>query len=266
MLKIPFVKYHGAGNDFILIDDRLGKWNDKIHEEWVARVCHRRFGIGADGLILLQAGTDGADFFMKYYNSDGRTSTFCGNGGRCIVSFAAALGINNGKYHFLGTDGWHDATLDQNGLVFLSMIDVKKIEKLDPQTYSLYTGSPHYVTFVNDVKNVDVEKEGRAIRNSPPFLNEGINVNFVESPGPSEIKIRTYERGVEDETMACGTGVVAAAIANAFHHNDYSGRSIVHASGGNLEVTFDRKSDQVFENVKLIGPAVEVYRGEIELS
>ena len=265
MLKIPFVKYHGAGNDFILIDDRSGKWGEKITESWVAKVCHRRFGIGADGLILLQPGTDGADFFMKYYNSDGRTSTFCGNGGRCIVSFAASLGINNGKYHFLGTDGWHDATLDQHGEVCLSMIDVKQIEKINSNTYSLYTGSPHYVTFVDDVKSVDVGKEGRAIRNSPEFLKEGINVNFVQSIGPAETKIRTYERGVEDETMACGTGVVAAAIANAFHQNDYSGKCMVHAQGGDLQVEFARTGEHEFSDVKLIGPAVEVFKGEIVL-
>src|SRR5688572_17186524 len=111
MTVVPFVKYHGAGNDFILIDDREGKWGDRISNDWEANVCHRRFGIGADGLILLQAGTEDADFFMKYYNSDGNTSTFCGNGGRCIAAFAGALGMKNGRFHFLGTDGWHDASL-----------------------------------------------------------------------------------------------------------------------------------------------------------
>src|SRR5687768_10884124 len=166
MLKIPFVKYHGAGNDFILIDDRTGEWGGRINEAWVAKVCHRRFGIGADGLILLQSGKDSADFYMKYYNSDGRTSTFCGNGGRCIVSFAANLGINKGEYRFLGTDGWHEASIGDNGLVRLGMIDVGKIEKLDDHTYTLFTGSPHYVTFIDDVDRIDVQKEGRAIRNN----------------------------------------------------------------------------------------------------
>ena len=265
MSKIPFVKYHGAGNDFILIDDRDGKWNDLITEEWVARVCHRRFGIGADGLMLLQKSNDGSDFFMKYYNSDGRTSTFCGNGGRCIVSFADSLGIHKNEFNFLGTDGPHTATIGEDGIVTLGMIDVDRIEKLETNIFKLFTGSPHYIKFVDDVNRIDVKKEGSSIRYSEPFQKEGINVNFVQSISPQDIYIRTYERGVEDETMACGTGVVAAAIANAFHHNDFSGNCIVHASGGNLDVTFDRKGEQLFENVKLIGPAVEVFRGEINL-
>jgi diaminopimelate epimerase len=265
MSRIPFVKYHGAGNDFILIDDRKGLWSDKIHESWVAHVCHRRFGIGADGLIILQPGKDGADFFMKYYNSDGRTSTFCGNGGRCIVAFAAKLGINNGTYKFLGTDGWHSGVINEDESVRLSMTDVNKIEQINEKTYTLFTGSPHYVTFVDDLQGIDVREEGKAIRNSEPFSKKGINVNFVESIGPSEINIRTYERGVEDETMACGTGVVASAIANAFHNKDYSGECIVHAAGGDLMVLFKRVSEQNFTDVLLIGPAEEVFRGEIEI-
>lgn len=265
MLKVPFVKYHGAGNDFILIDDRSGNWNDLIHEEWVAKVCHRRFGIGADGLILLQKGNGSSDFFMKYYNSDGRTSTFCGNGGRCVVSFANAIGISKDNFNFLGTDGMHHAHINDDASVSLGMIDVTEIENLDAKTYKLYTGSPHYVTVVEQVEQIDVKQQGSTIRNSPLFVKEGINVNFIQSHGPQEISIRTYERGVEDETLACGTGVVAAAIANAVHHENYSGKCIIHASGGNLEVTFERNGEQTFENIKLIGPAVEVFKGEIEL-
>ncbi|HUR30501.1 MAG TPA: diaminopimelate epimerase [Saprospiraceae bacterium] len=265
MSKIPFVKYHGAGNDFILIDDRRGLWSDRIHDSWVAHVCHRRFGIGADGLIILQPGIDGADFFMKYYNSDGRTSTFCGNGGRCIVAFAAKLGMNNGTFKFLGTDGWHSGVINEDESVCLSMTEVHQIDRVDEKSYTLFTGSPHYVTFDDDLQNIDVRETGRAIRNSQPFSKEGINVNFIESLGPSEIKIRTYERGVEDETMACGTGVVAAAIANAFHNNDFSGECIVHASGGDLNVRFSRKDAENFTEVMLIGPAEEVFRGEIDL-
>ena len=265
MARIPFVKYHGAGNDFILIDDRSGQWGPQVNESWIAQVCHRRFGIGADGLILLQPGPEGSDFFMKYYNSDGRTSTFCGNGGRCIVSFAESLGINNSKYHFQAIDGLHDASINSDGSIRLGMIDVKKIDRINPDSYSLFTGSPHYVTFINDVDIVDVKKEGRAIRNSSPFLEEGINVNFVQSISPSEIKIRTYERGVEDETMACGTGVVAAAIANAFHQDDSLGKCVVHAAGGDLRVEYIRSGQQYFREIKLIGPAIEVFRGEIEI-
>ncbi len=265
MADIPFIKYHGAGNDFILIDDRDGAWGHRMNEGWIAHVCHRRFGIGADGLILLQKGTDGADFFMKYYNSDGKTSTFCGNGGRCIVSFAAHLGIHSGTCRFLGTDGWHSGVISNDGLIYLTMADVKEITRIGDHTYVLNTGSPHYVTFGNNVELVDVPQEGRSIRNSPAFEQEGINVNFVEQLGPFEIGIRTYERGVEDETMACGTGIVAASIAHAFDTNSSSGKVNVHAVGGNLAVEFVREGPMSFSNVRLIGPAVEVFRGEIKI-
>ena len=266
MESVPFVKYHGAGNDFILVDDRHGKWGGKMNEAWIANTCHRRFGIGADGLILLQQGKDGADFFMKYYNSDGKTSTFCGNGGRCIVAFAARLNIHSGTCKFLGTDGWHTGTLTPDGQVCLSMTDVNEINLIDDHTFTLYSGSPHYVTFVDDIKSLNVQQEGRSIRNSERFKKEGINVNFIEIIGPSEIRIRTYERGVEDETMACGTGVVAAAIANSFYQNGSTGKSLVRAVGGTLSVEFNRRDKQQFSEVKLIGPAVEVFRGEILLS
>lgn len=263
MTKVPFVKYHGAGNDFILIDDREGHWGEAIDEAWIEKVCHRRFGIGADGLILLQSSREGSDFFMKYYNSDGRTSTFCGNGGRCLVAFASTLGIRPVIYHFLGTDGPHEAQM-RDGLVELGMIDVDEIQRVDQDTYVLFTGSPHYVKFVDDIDTLDVKREGRIIRNSPEFVKEGINVNFVRSLGPTEINIRTYERGVEDETMACGTGVVAAALANAVYHDSSSSFCEVYAKGGELKVEFQRMAEQSFNNIKLIGPAVEVFRGEIE--
>ncbi|MFZ1677902.1 MAG: diaminopimelate epimerase, partial [Saprospiraceae bacterium] len=238
MNNIPFTKYHGAGNDFILIDDRDGQWGDKMNESWIAQVCHRRFGIGADGLILLQKSNDGADFFMKYYNSDGRQSTFCGNGGRCIVSFAAQLGIHPGNCKFLGTDGWHTGSINEKGIVYLSMTDVNEITILNSHTYTLYTGSPHYVTFVDEVESIDVQKEGKAIRNSSLFEKEGINVNFAQIIGPTEIRIRTYERGVEDETMACGTGVVASAIAFTFHTHSKAKKCTVITQGGVLNVEF----------------------------
>ncbi len=202
---------------------------------------------------------------MKYYNSDGRTSTFCGNGGRTIVSFANALGVVNGKAKFLGTDGWHEGVTLDNGLISLSMVDVNEIEKRDNGAYVLYTGSPHYVAFVKELEDIDVKETGRMIRHSSPFQKEGINVNFVEVIKPGEINIRTYERGVEDETYACGTGVVAAAIAHAYDTDDFSGKCIVHAKGGDLEVEFLRSGKQVFQNIQLIGPAVEVFKGSVVL-
>lgn len=265
MKLIPFVKYHGAGNDFIMIDDRHGTYGELITEDWVAHACHRRFGIGADGLILLQKGVDGADFFMKYYNADGRTSTFCGNGGRCIVAFASSIGVHSGKCKFLGTDGWHDGEIHDDGLVTLSMKDVDHIDQQYENAVTLHTGSPHYVSFRENVREMNVNEEGKAIRYSPRFKEEGINVNFVENILPGEILIRTYERGVEDETFACGTGVVAAAIASAFHAKDDITDWSVHAKGGDLRVSFVRKDLHHFTNVKLIGPAMEVFRGEIPL-
>lgn len=266
MPKVPFIKYHGAGNDFIMIDDRENRWSALIGEEWVAHACHRRFGIGADGLIVLQQGNEGADFFMKYYNSDGRTSTFCGNGGRCIVAFAAGLGINKNTYRFLGTDGWHEAGMNAEGIVSLSMLDVNDVERINDRIFTLNTGSPHYVAIIDNLETMDVKTKGRQIRNNELYAAEGINVNFIMSTGPSSIQIRTYERGVEDETMACGTGVVAAAIANAIYHDDYSGACAVNARGGELQVTFSRTGVNHFKDIRLIGPAAEVFRGEIEIS
>lgn len=203
MLTLPFSKYHGAGNDFIMVDDRDGLWEPRVSEAWIALACHRRFGIGADGMIFLQEGRDGADFFMRYYNSDGRTSTFCGNGGRCIVAFAAAIGVIKDRCRFLGTDGWHDGIVLEDGDIQISMKDIDQVE-LNDAFAVLHTGSPHYVGFRHDIGLLDVFSEGRTIRNSPRFMEEGINVNFVESLSPGEIAIRTYERGVEDETFACG--------------------------------------------------------------
>ena len=264
MAQVPFSKYHGAGNDFIMIDDMSGAWGHLVTEDWVAQACHRRFGIGADGMILLQPSKDGGNFFMKYYNSDGRTSTFCGNGGRCVVSFALELGLHKGQCLFLGTDGLHAGAMMKNGEVKLTMTNVDVVKQLDTNTYQLYTGSPHYVTFIDDISQMDVKKEGSAIRNSAAFAKEGINVNFVQTHGPEEIRIRTYERGVEDETYACGTGVVAAAIANSIFQNSHSGFCIVHAQGGDLRVDFT-KHENSFSDVSLTGPAVKVFEGEIEI-
>lgn len=264
MLTLPFSKYHGAGNDFIMVDDRDGLWEPRVSEAWIALACHRRFGIGADGMIFLQEGRDGADFFMRYYNSDGRTSTFCGNGGRCIVAFAAAIGVIKDRCRFLGTDGWHDGIVLEDGDIQISMKDIDQVE-LNDAFAVLHTGSPHYVGFRHDIGLLDVFFEGRTIRNSPRFMEEGINVNFVESLSPGEIAIRTYERGVEDETFACGTGVVAGAIASACRSGQPISSWKVHAQGGDLQVDFERIGSEQFRSVKLTGPAVEVFRGEIPL-
>ena len=263
MLSIPFVKYHGAGNDFIMIDDRTTAWENKIDEQWIALACHRRFGIGADGMILLQQGNDGADFFMKYYNSDGRPSTFCGNGGRCLVAFAGSIGVHHGRCRFQAVDGWHTGELLTNGQVRITMKDVNAIEVIHKNSFTLNTGSPHYVTFIHNLPQLDVFKEGKAIRNSFLFQEEGINVNFVEEVAPGEINIRTYERGVEDETFACGTGVVASALAASFHSAGDINSWQVHARGGDLQVDFQKDGRQQYSAIWLTGPAKEVFKGEI---
>jgi diaminopimelate epimerase len=201
---------------------------------------------------------------MKYYNSDGRTSTFCGNGGRCIVAFAAALQVHVGKCRFLGTDGWHEGTVLEDGMVRISMTDVHQILLTGEDGLILNTGSPHYITFRDQIEDIDVFAEGRAIRNSPSFQKEGINVNFVEQRDEDHILVRTYERGVEDETFSCGTGVTASALVN--YHNENGFNEVeVKTLGGRLNVEFDRIDDGKFRNIWLCGPAERVFNGSIEI-
>lgn len=259
-MLLDFFKYQGTGNDFILLDNREGKI-DLLTEE-VAALCHRRTGIGADGLMLLETAT-GYDFKMVYYNSDGQISSMCGNGGRCIASFAQRLGLGkNGIFNFLAVDGPHEAVV-KGSHVELRMQDVKRLEKGEG-FYFLNTGSPHYVKFVKDLANLDVVAEGRAIRNSEAFRAEGTNVNFIESVG-EEIKIRTYERGVEDETWSCGTGVTAAALVAAVTGTSTGRNScVLQTAGGALEVSFERVLEQNFYNIWLKGPALAVFSGSID--
>lgn len=259
-MRLEFYKYQGTGNDFILLDNRHS--NITLSNKDVAFLCHRRFGIGADGLMLLEA-EPGVDFKMIYYNSDGNLSSMCGNGGRCIVAFAKLLGIISDKARFLAVDGMHDASINADGLVSLKMQDVKDIE-MGEDFFYLNTGSPHYIKFVTDVEHYNVPKQGRDIRNSERFITEGTNVNFIEKTG-EELFVRTYERGVEDETYSCGTGVTAAALVAALTGNA-SGKNncLVKTLGGNLEVTFDKVLDLHFYNIWLKGPANLVFKGSIE--
>ena len=259
-MKIHFYKYQGTGNDFVILDNRNWIYSS-LTQEQIRLLCDRRFGIGADGLMLLNPKLD-YDFEMKYYNADGRESTMCGNGGRCMVMFAYHLGIRTDKYFFAAADGEHEAEIDDDGTISLKMMDVAAFHE-DRGDYILDTGSPHYVKIVSDVMDYDVFEKGMDIRYSAEFAKEGINVNFVEQKKPDEIIVRTYERGVEDETLSCGTGVVASAII--CHHNEVGYNDVtVITKGGRLVVEFDRINDS-YKNIWLCGPAEKVFEGDMEI-
>ncbi|MGF2414478.1 diaminopimelate epimerase [Ferruginibacter sp.] len=261
-MKIDFFKYQGTGNDFVILDNRDNKY-DGLTVKQIKHICSRRFGIGADGLMML-AKKDGYDFEMIYYNADGNESTMCGNGGRCLVKFAYHMGIHKSTYHFMATDGEHFADISMGEeIVRLKMKDVTEVD--EHSTYAvLNTGSPHFVKFSTNVKEIDVVETGREIRYSNAFKQEGINVNFVESVDEDSIFVRTYERGVEDETLSCGTGVTASALMSAHNATGFN-RVEVQTPGGHLSVEFDKVADKHFENIWLCGPAEFVYKGEIEV-
>ncbi len=260
-MKITFYKYQGTGNDFIILDNRENQVPELTTKQ-IHKLCDRRFGVGGDGLMLLNK-KEGFDFEMKYYNADGNESSMCGNGGRCLVKFALQHGIHKTTYQFLAVDGIHQAEIDMNDTVRLKMQDVNKVEHHN--TYSLLnTGSPHFVKFTNDVLNVDVMLTGKEIRYSHSFAAEGVNVNFVETLDEDSIYVRTYERGVEDETLSCGTGVTASALLCA--HNDKGfNRVEVKTPGGRLSVEFNKIDDQHFDNIWLCGPAEMIYKGEMQI-
>jgi diaminopimelate epimerase len=260
-MHLHFYKYQGTGNDFILADNRQNDYT--LTQQQIHKLCDRRFGIGADGLMLLQ-NREGFNFEMKYYNADGREGSMCGNGGRCMVKFAYHLGLHQELYRFLASDGVHEAEIDMDGIVSLKMKDVSVIKKFHGD-YLLNTGSPHYIKLVTDVMQLDVYKKGYEIRHSKEFEDEGINVNFVEQlDEPDKIIVRTFERGVEDETYSCGTGVTAAALV--CYHNENGFNDVeVQTLGGHLSVEFDRVDEDRFENIWLCGPAEKVFEGHVEI-
>src|SRR5882724_358604 len=258
MEKLTFFKYQGTGNDFIIFDNRDGTV-PAISAARIKAMCDRRFGIGADGLMLLNT-KPGYDFEMTYYNSDGRESSMCGNGGRCLVRFARDIGMHKISFHFLACDGQHEAEIDDD-IISLKMMNVPEIKEYHGDSI-LDTGSPHYVKIVGDVMDYDVYHKGMDIRYNPQFEKEGINVNFVEQKNDHEIIVRTYERGVEDETLSCGTGVTAAALV--CYHNECGYNEVtVITKGGKLTVRYDCPGDGSFENVWLCGPAVRVFEGTV---
>lgn len=258
-METNFYKYQGTGNDFILIDNR--QLNLLPSKEVVQQLCHRQFGIGADGLILLN-NVIGYDFEMIYYNADGNISTMCGNGGRCIIQFAFDRGIQKEQYHFLAADGAHKASIE-NDIIKLQMQDVDNLQKSGAD-FVLNTGSPHYVSIRPQVSMLNVQVLGSQIRQQSNFGIAGINVNFVEQQSADTLFVRTYERGVEAETLSCGTGVTAAALVAA---DDLPGNktTYVNTLGGKLKVTFFKKSENQFRDIYLCGPATFVFTGIITI-
>lgn len=255
---MDFFKYQGTGNDFVFIDNRNNEFpqNDK---SLIARLCDRRFGIGADGVVLIQE-HETYNFEMVYFNPDSSQS-FCGNASRCAVHFADYLGIVADECSFLAIDGPHNALI-RDGLIHLKMSDVQAVERLNNHFF-INTGSPHLIYFSNNLDDVDVYLEGRLIRYGEPYRKTGVNVNFVQLLPDNQIYARTYERGVENETLSCGTGVTAAALSVSF--KNYHSPVRVKTKGGPLQVAFEKHSDSHFDNIYLIGPAVQVFSGKIEV-
>jgi len=257
-MNIPFTKYHGTGNDFVMIDQTREKWLNAGDRATVARMCNRHFGIGADGLILLEKGGAG-DFEMIYFNADGGLGSLCGNGSRCTVHFARSCGILMDSGTFLAADGLHEYLIDERGWIGIHMAD-PKIEEATGNPYILNTGSPHYVHFSDDLDRIQVVEAGRAIRHEPRFP-QGINVNFVQWNQDS-LRVKTYERGVEAMTLSCGTGATASALALALHEGLEGEQVIpVEVPGGSLEIKFFRAHTGSFSDIWLWGPATSVFTG-----
>ncbi len=270
-MNIPFSKYHGTGNDFIIVDNRaqhLPHHAPKFYHQ----LCDRRFGIGADGIIFIENHPDASiDFEMIYFNADGSLGSMCGNGGRCIVAFAKKLGILSSNHtHFMAVDGLHEAKInDAANYVELKMQDVKAVQQTSEKAWVLDTGSPHYIQFVKDIDTIKVYEEGYQIRYSPPYKAQGINVNFV-APNKQGLSVATYERGVEAETFSCGTGVVAsgiAAIMAGYACKNKDGDIPIVTKGGALKVAFKQNLNAAsFNNIWLKGPAVHVFNGTFNYS
>lgn len=257
-MNITFYKYQGTGNDFIIIDNRELHF-DKNNTKLINRLCDRRFGIGADGLILLENHSQ-YDFEMVYYNADGNESSMCGNGGRCIVAFAKLLGVIKDNTTFIAIDGKHCAIVE-NDIVKLQMQDVANIEKFENYVF-LNTGSPHHVQMASDLIDLNVKEKGREIRYGKPYNDEGSNINFVSQNSIDEFSVRTYERGVEDETLSCGTGVTAVALAMHYLNKTKNNLINLNTEGGKLAVSF-KNNEEGYQDIWLIGPAKMVFKGSL---
>lgn len=256
-MKLNFYKYQGTGNDFVMIDNRQDQF-DKNDTKLIQSLCDRRFGIGADGLILLEEHSE-QDFNMIYYNADGSQS-FCGNGGRCAVAFAKQLGMIKTEAVFEAIDGIHNAVIS-DGIVKLHMHDVDTVKKFSDHVF-LNTGSPHHILFKDAMDDFDIKTEGAKIRYGEPYNQVGTNVNFVKKLSDSNFRVRTYERGVEDETLSCGTGVTAVAIAMHALKETASNLVTLKVEGGELQVSFEEDRG-LYKNIWLIGPAELVFQGTL---
>ena len=255
-----FYKYQGCGNDFVIVDNRNSEYN--FDQKKINFICDRRFGIGADGFMMVEK-SDNYDFKMRYYNSDGSESTMCGNGGRCIVAFAKFINVFSGsETTFEAIDGMHKAIIEED-IVDLKMINVSGVNRYSDNDYFLDTGSPHHIEIVDDIKLLDVFNKGKEIRHSKRYQPGGTNVNFIKINN-DVVEIATFERGVEDETLACGTGSVAGAIV-ASHITNKNCYKVI-TKGGELEVRFTKESEENYSNVWLKGPAKLVFKGNIEVS
>ncbi len=262
-MRLTFAKYQGTGNDFIMIDDRDHSIEPKLDQELISRLCTRRIGIGADGLILLQSASK-VDFHMKYFNKDGNEGSMCGNGARCIIAFAHDLGWTQTHFQFEATDGVHLATYHEEHIT-IQMINPYGYQEISPQEVWLYTGSPHFVSFQDKpVSELDVFELGRNIRYSEPFAEEGTNVNFVNAIDENTLMVRTYERGVEDETLSCGTGVTAAVYAYLLRNGWANNEMHVQTLGGKLSVQVEHPGTDA-ERVSLSGPALKVFEGSVNI-
>lgn len=258
MQELHFYKYQGTGNDFVILDNREQQF-DRKDIQLVKQLCHRKFGIGGDGLILIENHPK-ADFEMVYFNSDGSQS-LCGNGSRCAVHFAHHLGIIGDNAQFVAIDGLHEAYMIQEQ-VFLRMHNVNKVDRFDEDMF-INTGSPHYIRFVKELAGMNMVEEGRKIRNSEIYKAQGTNVNFAEPTEEGKLYVRTYERGVEDETLSCGTGVTAVALASSFLGFQSPVKLIT--PGGQLQVAFNVKGEDQFTDIYLSGPATMVFEGKIRI-
>jgi diaminopimelate epimerase len=257
-MDISFYKYQGTGNDFVMIDDRSNAFPEK-NLPLIQKLCHRKFGIGSDGLILIR-NKAGFDFEMVYFNADGSQS-MCGNGARCAVAFSKFLGIIGDSTNFYAIDGPHQASVVE-GEVELGMSPVLSFDMVD-KDFFVNTGSPHHVRFVENVLEYPVFEEGAKIRYNDKYAPKGTNVNFVTPSTNGEIQVRTYERGVENETLSCGTGVTACALV--YGHQNQLNEVKIKTLGGNLKVRFNENPDGNFHNIQLKGPAEQVFEGRIEI-